>query len=174
MHRRYGKYRGIVTQPLDTDMGGKLAALVTVGGSAMPVVAEACTPFAGATGGFFAMPPVGAGVWIEFEEGDVNKPVWTGCWWPQGQLDTALGTGSTSLDTLPVMLQSILGNRLVLGSAPDDCVILETALGEAGPRIVMTSVGIKLSVGETAAVELGPDGVMINGNALTVKPPVLG
>ena len=171
--RHYGKYRGLVTQPLDPEMGGKLTALVTVGGTPLPVVAEVCTPYAGTNAGFFAMPPPGAGVWIEFEEGDINTPIWSGCWWPTGQLALSLGV-TTPLATLPVVLQSTLGNRLVLSAVPGDCVVLETELGEVGPRIVISTVGIKLSVGELAAVELGVEGVKINGSALTVKPPVVG
>ena len=45
-------------------------------GWAMP-----CVPFAGQRSGFFALPPVGAGVWVEFEHGDPDYPIWTGCCW---------------------------------------------------------------------------------------------
>lgn len=45
-----------------------------------------CAPYAGDESGIFAVPPPGAGVWIEFEAGDVSRPVWTGCWWGDGQL----------------------------------------------------------------------------------------
>ena len=45
-------------------------------GWAMP-----CAPFGGNGMGFFAMPTTGAGVWIEFEHGDPDYPIWSGCWW---------------------------------------------------------------------------------------------
>jgi len=32
--------------------------------------------------GLFALPSVGAGVWIEFEHGDPDYPIWSGCWNP--------------------------------------------------------------------------------------------
>ena len=32
------------------------------------------------------MPPVGAGVWIEFEAGDVSRPIWVGGWWATGEV----------------------------------------------------------------------------------------
>ena len=45
-----------------------------------------CVPYAGTTSGFFAIPPVGAGIWIEFEAGDVSRPIWSGAWWGSGEL----------------------------------------------------------------------------------------
>jgi hypothetical protein len=50
-------------------------------GWALPAV-----PYAGDNAGLHLVPPVGAGVWIEFEAGDVSRPIWTGCWWPEGKL----------------------------------------------------------------------------------------
>ena len=38
-------------------------------------------PYAGPGAGFVALPPVGAGVWIEFEQGDPDFPIWSGGWW---------------------------------------------------------------------------------------------
>jgi hypothetical protein len=84
--KHYGKYRGIVTQPVDSGTKGRVTATVTIGGTPVPVVAEACTPFGGLGSGLYAIPPTGAGVWIEFEEGDLNKPIWTGSWWSDGEL----------------------------------------------------------------------------------------
>jgi uncharacterized protein involved in type VI secretion and phage assembly len=43
--------------------------------------AEPCTPYAGPKLGWYAMPPIGANVWIEFEGGDANYPIWAGCFW---------------------------------------------------------------------------------------------
>ena len=34
--------------------------------------------------GFFAVPDVGAGVWIEFERGDLSYPIWSGTWYTSG------------------------------------------------------------------------------------------
>ena len=45
-----------------------------------------CAPYAGTARGFFAVPPIGAGVWIEFEAGDVSRPIWTGGWWATGEV----------------------------------------------------------------------------------------
>ena len=51
---------------------------------AMPSV-----PYAGDGVGFFAMPPVGTGVWVEFEAGDLDYPIWSGCFWADGQISSS-------------------------------------------------------------------------------------
>ena len=78
----YGKFRGIVTDIQDPLMMGRIKASVPdvlgeqESGWAMP-----CAPFGGSGMGFFSLPSVGAGVWIEFEYGDPDYPIWSGCWW---------------------------------------------------------------------------------------------
>ena len=78
----YGKYRGVVTDINDPLKMGRIQARVPdvlgtdVSGWALPSV-----PFAGDGMGFYALPKVGAGVWIEFEQGDPDYPIWSGCWW---------------------------------------------------------------------------------------------
>lgn len=85
--RFFGKYRGIVTMNADPRGLGRLQALVpevlgeVPGGWAMP-----CVPYAGLQAGFLAMPEIGAGVWIEFEAGDVSRPIWTGAHWRDAEV----------------------------------------------------------------------------------------
>jgi uncharacterized protein involved in type VI secretion and phage assembly len=78
----YGKYRGRVTNNEDSKNLGRIKAKVPeVLGDVETGFALPCVPYAGKGVGFFALPPVGAGVWIEFEAGDVSRPIWSGCWW---------------------------------------------------------------------------------------------
>src|SRR4051812_21838111 len=86
--RHYGKYRGEVTDNNDPDSLGRLRARVPrlLGdketGWALPAF-----PYGGASEqGFFAMPDVGAGVWIEFEEGNLSYPIWSGTWYSSGTI----------------------------------------------------------------------------------------
>jgi len=81
----HGKYRGKVVNNIDPMMQGRIIALVpTV--SELPLTwATPCVPYAGRGVGFFAVPPIGANVWIEFEGGDPGKPIWTGCFWGKGE-----------------------------------------------------------------------------------------
>jgi len=81
-NRYYGKYRGVVSDVSDPENIGRIRARVpkifldVETHWAMP-----CAPYTGDNEGFFMIPPVGAGVWIEFEEGDLNRPIWSGGWW---------------------------------------------------------------------------------------------
>ena len=87
--RFYGKYRGLVFLNVDPQNQGRLKAIVPeVLGPFPSNWCLPCTPYAGSAlpAGFFAIPAPGAGVWIEFEAGDVNRPVWTGCWWGTAQV----------------------------------------------------------------------------------------
>jgi hypothetical protein len=95
--RHYGKYRGTVSDNADPNNLGRLRAQVpevlldVQSGWALP-----CAPWAGEELGAFAVPPVGAGVWIEFEAGDPSRPIWSGCWWASGKLPTdEAGTAAT-------------------------------------------------------------------------------
>lgn len=82
-HRgHFGKYRGTVVAVDDENHQGRIRAKVpevlyaVETGWALPAAS-----YAGPGVGMFAIPPVGAGVWIEFEAGDVSRPIWSGCWW---------------------------------------------------------------------------------------------
>lgn len=83
----FGKYRGLVVDVNDPLMLGRVRADVpAVLGDVTSGWALPCVPYAGDGVGFHAIPPVGAGVWIEFEGGDPDYPIWTGGWWGDAQL----------------------------------------------------------------------------------------
>jgi Type VI secretion system/phage-baseplate injector OB domain len=85
--RFYGKYRGLVLINIDPLGQGRLKALVPeVLGETPSSWALPSAPYAGSGSGLFAMPPINAGVWIEFEAGDVNRPIWSGAWWGSGEV----------------------------------------------------------------------------------------
>jgi len=85
-HRRlWGKYRGKVRDNKDPLGIGRIQALVPAIAPDALNWAMPCTPYAGPEVGFFMIPPVGANVWIEFEGGDANYPIWSGCFWGDDQ-----------------------------------------------------------------------------------------
>jgi uncharacterized protein involved in type VI secretion and phage assembly len=84
-NRFYGKYRGTVTE-IDTDTLRIKAKVPGVLGDQPTGWCMPCVPYAGDQVGFAFLPETGSGVWIEFEGGDVSYPVWTGCYWRQGEV----------------------------------------------------------------------------------------
>ena len=69
--RFYGKHRGLVVSNEDPLMLGRVQARVpSVLGDVVSGWALPCAPFTGDGVGMYAIPPIGAGVWIEFEAGD--------------------------------------------------------------------------------------------------------
>jgi len=87
--RHYGKYRGRVEDNIDPLSRGRLQVSVPALLADQSVWAMPCVPYAGNGVGFFAMPPVGAGVWVEFEAGDLDYPIWSGCFWADGQISAS-------------------------------------------------------------------------------------
>ncbi|MEX3636137.1 phage baseplate assembly protein V [Paraburkholderia sp. BR14320] len=96
-NRHYGKYRGTVTDNQDTKKQGRIKALVPeILGDVETGWALPCATYAGNKSGAYTVPPKDAGVWIEFEAGDVSRPVWVGCWWKSGELPTRRGGGDVT------------------------------------------------------------------------------
>jgi hypothetical protein len=80
VNKYYGKYSGDVTDNTDADQVGKIKVKVqSVFGTDMVVTARPCLPY-----GHFFVPAVGSKVWVEFEAGDPNYPIWVGTWYPAG------------------------------------------------------------------------------------------
>src|SRR5215218_2128354 len=86
MTQFFGKYRGKVENNVDPLQQGRVQVSVpAVLGEGRLSWAMPCSPYAGSGVGFFAVPPVGANVWVEFEAGDPNSPILAGCFWGLGE-----------------------------------------------------------------------------------------
>jgi uncharacterized protein involved in type VI secretion and phage assembly len=161
----YGKYRGVVTDNQDPMMTGRIRAKVAdvlgdqESGWAMP-----CAPFGGSQTGFFALPKVQAGVWIEFEGGNPDYPIWSGCWWgSQAEMPTVLMPSPDK----KVVLQTEGGNRITFDDSPGSGgITLETS---GGQKIKMTASGIEIDNGNGATIKLSGPSVNINSGALEVQ-----
>jgi len=84
--RFYGKYRGIVVDNADPKKLGRLKLQVpsVLGDEVVTGWALPCLPYGGDVNqGFWFIPEVGAGVWMEFEEGDLEFPLWVGTFWSE-------------------------------------------------------------------------------------------
>lgn len=160
----YGKYRGIVTDNKDPLMIGRVRAKVPdvlgdlESGWAMP-----CAPFGGNNTGFFALPTAGAGVWIEFEHGDPDYPIWSGCWWgSSAEMPPVL----LAPPYKKVLLKTEGGNTVLLDDTPGTGgITLETS---GGQKLVINSMGIEITNGQGASIKLTGAQVSINNGALEV------
>ncbi len=105
----YGKYRGFVVDNQDPENLGRIKLKVpsllgeTVSGWALP-----CVPFAGIDQGLYLIPEIDSQIWVEFEAGDLNLPIWTGMFWRTDELpEEAQTTEQTSR-----LLKTPAGHRL--------------------------------------------------------------
>ncbi len=155
----YGKYRGTVTNNMDPDQRGRLQVEVpAVYGSNTLNWAMPCVPYAGPDEGFFMIPPIGAKIWVEFEGGAINAPIWSGCFWGLGEapgsfpqtklLKTPVAT--VTLDELnpaaPVVIETTAGNKITISASG---MTLETS---GGAKIEMTGAQVNVNSGALEVV----------------------
>lgn len=178
-HRKqyFGKYRGTVLQNADPKGIGRLqvqvAGVFTVASSwAMPSF-----PVAGPQTGAIAVPPIGAGVWVEFEAGDPDDPIWTGCYYSTRA--EVPPTVQLIPPPLPAMtMQTPLQNMIQLSDAVPAPVLTPPApgtggivlrAGPTGPVIAVNSLGVHISDGKGGSISITGGTVTVNSGALMVK-----
>lgn len=161
MGNYFGKYRGIVKDTNDKDKKGRIRALVPdVYGDNLSGWAIPCVPYAGANAGWFALPPRDASVWIEFEHGDPDFPIWSGCFWSDHDQIPK------DADAKHLILQSASGHRIILDDTDGSGgITIETAQGQ---RLVLSAQKIELTNGKKATIELKGPKTSINGDALEI------
>jgi uncharacterized protein involved in type VI secretion and phage assembly len=163
-----GKYRGTVVNNIDLERRGRLIATVPDVAALTPQTwAMPCVPYAGDQAGLYVVPPIGAGVWIEFEQGNANYPIWTGCFWGgASELPTLSQAAAPPLQN--VVLQTPGMTTLMLSDTPGPTggILLKTS---SGASIAVNDVGITLTNGKGATITLNGPSVSLNQGALLVK-----
>jgi uncharacterized protein involved in type VI secretion and phage assembly len=156
--RHYGKYRGTVVNNIDPNQQGRVQVQVpAIYGTNTLNWALPCVPYAGPGEGFFMIPPIGANIWVEFEGGDINAPIWSGCFWGSGECPGDLPqtkivktpVATLTLDELnpaaPVVVESTSGNRITITAQG---VTIETSAGGkiemAGPKVTINSGALEV------------------------------
>jgi Type VI secretion system/phage-baseplate injector OB domain len=168
----WGKYRGTVVNNIDPEQRGRLMVTVPDVLSLIPSTwAEACVPLAGPTGppmGVYLVPPIGAGVWVEFEHGDPNRPIWVGCRWG-GQSDIPVLAKAGNPADPNIIIQSLLQHTVMISDMPPTPatggIILKSA---TNAMIVVNDSGIYIQNGKGASITMIGPTVTVNNGALTV------
>jgi len=167
LEKYFGKYRGTVLQNIDPLNIGRLMAIVPDVSNVIPSTwAMPCFPFAGIQNGFFAVPAIGSGVWIEFEQGNPDYPIWSGCFF-----GSAAETPALALATPPglqsIVVQTVGQNTLMISDTPGPTggILLKTT---AGAMISISETGIIISNGQGATIAMTGPVVSINTGALEV------
>ena len=181
MKQYFGKYRGKVENNVDPLQLGRIQVSVPA------VLAEGtlswampCVPYAGPQVGFFAIPPVGANVWVEFEGGDPDYPIWAGCFWGTGEvpavpaiaevkvfktehinmvLSDVAGAGGFTLETEPPAVATSMKmvfdpNGIEVDNSPGNMVMTQS-------KIEITHT--------TPTLTIQPDSVEVNHDPSSVK-----
>ncbi len=158
----YGKYRGTVVNNLDPMQLGRIQVMVPdVLGLSVSSWAMPCVPIAGKQQGMFVLPQIGAGVWVEFEQGEPDYPIWVGCFW-----GIAAEVPALALAPPPpppgqnIVVQTTGQNTLLLSDVPGPTggIMLKTT---TGAMILMNDVGVTIANGKGASI-------MMNGPAITI------
>ena len=163
--RYYGKYRGIVASNIDPLEQGRLLVQVPDVLAEDPCFwASPALPGAGPQVGMFALPPINAKVWVEFEQGDPDYAIWCGCF-PGSSADLPGLAATTPASASPIVLQTTGQHTLAVSDLP----------GPVGGILIKSTAGAFISISETGVVINNGQGAMINltGPAVTFNQGAL-
>lgn len=163
----YGKYRGSVLNNIDPLQKGRLLVQVPdVLGLSTSSWAMPCVPIAGPQTGVYVVPVIGAGVWIEFEGGNPDYPIWTGGFW--GSAAEVPPLALTGIPASPnIVLQTMGQNTLVISDLPGPTggIMLKSTTGAS---IIVNDTGIYIQNGKGASLIMTGPTVTVNNGALVV------
>jgi len=157
----YGKFRGKVTDNRDPDKRGRLRLKVPdIYGEEESGWALPASPYAGNGVGLFLIPPTEASVWAEFEQGNPDYPIWSGCFWDEDDESPVSSQNQSEMKVLKTDTATITLND----QSGESSVTIETT---AGMKIKIDSNGIEINNGQ-ASIKLSGSQVSINNGALEV------
>jgi uncharacterized protein involved in type VI secretion and phage assembly len=163
----YGKYRATVLDNNDPMKMGRLSVQVPDVSNVQPSTwALPCAPFAGNQSGSVAVPPIGASVWVEFEQGNSDYPIWSGCFWGSSA-DVPASALAAPPGVQVIVLQSVGQSAVMISDVPGagGGIVLQSS---SGAMIAINSTGITISNGQGATITLQGPTVTVNDGALVV------
>ena len=163
----YGKYRATCINNVDPEQKARIQVMVPdVSNITMTSGAMPCLPVGGLQMGMVAVPLIGAGVWVEFEHGDPDFPIWTGCYW--GTTAEVPALAKTAPPAVPaITLQTPLQNGIIVSDVPGPTggIMIKSA---TGATLIVNDTGIYIQNGKGASITLIGPTVTVNQGALTV------
>jgi uncharacterized protein involved in type VI secretion and phage assembly len=163
----YGVYRGTVVNNIDPLQIGRIMALVPdVSGLTPTTWAMPCVPIAGKQMGTFMVPQIGSGIFVQFEGGDPDRPVYMGGWWGDAAEVPALALAGVPGDP-NIVIQTTLQNAIVVSDLPGPTggIMLKST---TGATIIVNDTGIFIQNGKGASIVMAGPSVTINNGALVV------
>jgi uncharacterized protein involved in type VI secretion and phage assembly len=165
--RYYGLYSATVLNNIDPmQMGRIMVESPSTGGLTPSTWAKPCLPFTGKQMGASMVPQIGAHVWIQFEAGDPDRPVWMGGAWASAGEVPALALAGLPANP-NIVFQSMLQNTLVISDLPGPTggIMLKST---TGATIIVNDTGIYIQNGKGASIIMTGPTVTINNGALVV------
>ncbi len=162
----FGKYRGTVFNNIDPLKKGRLQVVVPDVCLTPTTFAMPCVPVAGLQMGAIAIPPIGAGVWVEFEQGDPDYPIWVGCWWGSA-VEMPLLSQQVQPPIQGFTFETTLKNGFQVSDLPGPTggIVLKTTLGAT---ITINDTAIIIQNGKGASISMIGPTVNINNGALII------
>jgi uncharacterized protein involved in type VI secretion and phage assembly len=163
----YGIYRATVISNIDPMQLGRITVIAPDVGSITPsTFVTPCVPIAGKQMGTFMVPQIGSGVWIQFDNGDPDKPVYVGSWWGNPAEVPALALAGVPGNP-NIVIQSMLQNAIVVSDLPGPTggIMLKST---TGATIIVNDTGIYIQNGKGASIIMTGPTVTINNGALVV------
>jgi hypothetical protein len=170
-NKYYGKYRGTVVNNIDPEQRGRIQAIIPdVLGLIPSSWAMPCVPIAGKQEGIFVIPQIGAGVWMEFEQGESDYPIWVGGFWGIAAEVPALALVPPPIPPgQNIVLQTTLQNSIILSDAAPTPLTGGIVLKSAtGATLVVNDSGIYIQNGKGASLIMVGPSVTINNGALVI------
>jgi hypothetical protein len=162
----FGKYRGQVAANKDPLHLGRIQVKVpAVFGTGQSSWAMPCTPYAGKDLGWFAIPPVNSNVWVEFEGGDPDYPIWTGCFWGEDQLPQLARVeepDKVQVFRTPYGITFTLSN---LGENKGLTIVVETPTVERKLKMVFNADGIEINNKDETTIKIKADIIELKNKA---------
>jgi hypothetical protein len=162
----FGKYRGIVKNDIDPLQLGRVMVHVPDFGALPDRWAMPCVPVADVQHGFVSVPGVGASVWVEFERGDPERPIWVGGFWNSAS-DVPHLSGTASPGSPSITLQTPSGCGLLIAGGGGGTAAGILLTNGSGATIAIDDSGVRIQNANGASITLMNGQVVIGGELVT-------